>query len=199
MRKRLTRAEQVEANRLAVLAVAKRVFLAKGYTGATLEAIADEAGFSKGVVYSQFDSKADLFLALLEERIDDRAAQNERLVADVAGPAAILTLLENFERDSKTEAGWARVLVEFRAVAMRDPELNRRYADLHARTVERLADLLGQLHGRAGLEPSISPHVLAEFILAFGAGMALERAANPDALAWPALAAGSNTSGASRA
>jgi AcrR family transcriptional regulator len=188
MRNRRTRAEQVEANRAAVVVAAKRVFLTKGYAGATLEAIADEAGFSKGVVYSQFDGKADLFLALLEVRIDERAAQNQRLVADASGPTGVLTLLENFERDSKVEAGWARVLVEFRAVAMHDPELNRRYAERHAHTVERLGQLLDELHARAGLEPNVPPRVLAEFILAFGAGMALERAANPGALEWPALA-----------
>jgi AcrR family transcriptional regulator len=188
MRKKRTRAEQVEENRAAVLAAAKEVFLAKGYAGATLEAIADEAGFSKGVVYSQFHGKADLFLALLEARIDERAAQNKRLVADAAGPAGVLTLLENFERDSRAEAGWARVLVEFRAVAMRDPELNRRYAQRHASTVDRLSELLGDLHARAGLDSVVPPRILAEFILAIGSGMALERAANPHALEWRALA-----------
>ena len=43
--KRLTRAEQAERNRGLVLAAARRVFLARGYHGATLEQIADEAGF----------------------------------------------------------------------------------------------------------------------------------------------------------
>ena len=70
--KRLTRAEQSERNRGLVLAAARRVFLARGYHGATLEQIADEAGFSKGVVYSQFESKADLFLGLLEARISEQ-------------------------------------------------------------------------------------------------------------------------------
>src|SRR6266581_3253289 len=76
---KMSRDEQVERNRQLVLAAARRVFLARGYAGATLDAIAEEAGFSKGVVYSQFDSKADLFLALLEARIAERAAENARL------------------------------------------------------------------------------------------------------------------------
>src|SRR4029079_19440055 len=59
---RLNRAEQVERNRGLVVEAARRVFLEHGYAGATLETIADAAGFSKGVVYSQFESKADLFL-----------------------------------------------------------------------------------------------------------------------------------------
>jgi AcrR family transcriptional regulator len=188
MRTRRSRAEQVEQNRAAVLAAARTVFLAKGYAGATLEAIADEAGFSKGVVYSQFEGKADLFLALLESRIDERAAQNQRLVADTSGTAGLLTLLENFERDARVEAGWSRVLVEFRAVAMRDSELNRRYVTCHAKTVDRLAELIAQLHQRGGIEPSVEPRTMAEFILAFGAGLALERAADASALPWPALA-----------
>ena len=71
---RVSRAAQVEANRGEVLAAARRVFLARGYAGATLDAIADAAGFSKGVVYSQFGGKADLFLALLAQRIEERAA-----------------------------------------------------------------------------------------------------------------------------
>ena len=83
-----TRAEKVEANRTSVLAAARQVFLAKGYAGATLDAIAEQAGCSKGVVYSQFGGKADLFLALLDARIDERAAQNERLAADAGAGAA---------------------------------------------------------------------------------------------------------------
>src|SRR5215203_510779 len=77
---RLRRVEQVERNREVVLAAARQVFISNGYAGATLEGIATEAGFSTGVVYSQFGSKADLFFALLERRIAERAAQNERVV-----------------------------------------------------------------------------------------------------------------------
>jgi AcrR family transcriptional regulator len=88
MGKRLVRSLQVERNRQLVLKAARRVFLAKGYAGSSLEAIAEEAGFSKGVVYSQFDSKADLFLALLERRISERAQQNEQVAAESTGAAA---------------------------------------------------------------------------------------------------------------
>jgi AcrR family transcriptional regulator len=187
MRTRASRAEQVGRNRSAVLLAARRVFLARGYAGATLDGIAEEAGFSKGVVYSQFASKADLFLALLEERITERAAENERIVADVAGAAGLRALLRNFEADSRAEAGWARLLIEFRTVALRDPELSRRYARAHARTVELLAGMLGQLHARAGLRPAVPPRTMAELILALGAGVTLERAADPDALPSAAL------------
>ena len=86
MSTRLSRAEQNDRNRALLFAAARRVFLARGYHAATLEQIADEAGFSKGVVYSRFASKADLFLALLEDRIAERAAQNAALARTWPAP-----------------------------------------------------------------------------------------------------------------
>src|SRR6186997_399416 len=94
MATRLTRAEQGERNRGLVLAAARRVFLERGYAGATLEAIADEAGFSKGVVYSQFAGKPDLFLALLDARIAERAERNAAVSAGLAGVDGLRALLD---------------------------------------------------------------------------------------------------------
>jgi AcrR family transcriptional regulator len=179
---RRSRAEQVERNRETLLAAALSVFSEHGYAGATLEAIADEAGFSKGVVYSQFESKADLFLTLLERRIDERADENERVAGDLAGAEGVAELIRHSDRDSRAEASWARLLVEFRVHAGRDPEVNRRYGLAHARTLQRLSLLLDGLHERAGVTPTVSAHVMAEFVLAVGSGVILERLVNPGAL-----------------
>jgi AcrR family transcriptional regulator len=179
---RLRRAEQVERNRSVVLDAARRVFLDRGYGGATVDAIAEEAGFSKGVVYSQFGSKADMFMALLERRITDRAAQNERVAAGMSVAEGVQELIQLATRDAVSEPGWAQLLVEFRAHAARDPELNRRYADAHRRTVAELAGVLGRLHDRAGASPPVPPQSMAEFVLAVGTGITLEQAVNPAAL-----------------
>ena len=179
---RLRRAEQVERNRTAVLDAARRVFLDRGYGGATVDAIAEEAGFSKGVVYSQFGSKADMFMELLEQRINERAAQNERVAAGKPLAPAARELLLAANRDVVSEHGWAQLLVEFRAHAARDPVLNRRYADAHRRTVAELAGLLARVHDRDGTPPVVPVTSMAEFVLAMGTGLTLERAANPAAL-----------------
>ena len=182
MMTRLRRAQMVERNREAVLSAARRVFLDKGYAGATLEAIAEEAGFSRGVMYSQFESKADLFLSLLERRAEERAAQSEPVVAEYAGEEGLRKLLEVAHQDWLTEAAWGRVLVEFRALASYDPSLNARYAAAHAQTVAGLAAGLERLCAKSGLQPLVPPTVMAEFLLALRSGLALERAANPAAL-----------------
>ena len=179
---RLRRAEQVERNRAAVLDAARRVFLDRGYGGASVDAIAEEAGFSKGVVYSQFGSKADMFMALLERRITERAAENERVAAGKSPSEAARELLLAANRDVVSEQGWAQLLVEFRVHAARDPVLNRRYAEAHRRTVAHLAALVAGLHDQAGTSPAVPPQSMAEFVLAMGTGVTLERAANPAAL-----------------
>jgi AcrR family transcriptional regulator len=182
MAARLRRVEMVERNREAVLAAARRVFIDKGYAGATLEAIAEEAGFSKGVMYSQFESKADLFLTLIERRIDERSEQDEHVVAEHAGRDGLRRLFKAGAEDAAREAAWARLLIEFRALASRDPVLNARYAAAHARTVEHLASVLKRLWGKATVDSPFPPQVMAEFVLAFATGATLESAANPAAL-----------------
>jgi AcrR family transcriptional regulator len=187
--RRLRRAAQVERNRDLLLAAARRVFLARGFHGASLDAIAEEAGFSKGVVYSQFDSKADLFLALLEERIAERAAENERTASGAGGAAAtIAALFALGERRARSEVEWNLLLIEFRAEAARDPELNERYAKLHAQTAERLGALLSRVLAEAGVQPPRPPSVLASFLLAISMGARLENFAAPESLPHDALA-----------
>ena len=187
--KRLNRAEQAERNRALVLDAARQVFLARGYHGATLEQIADEAGFSKGVVYSQFDSKADLFLALLEARIEERAAENARLAESLAGDGGLTALMEHLARGDQATPGWVLLVIEFRVHAARDPVLSRRYAAAHDRTAEALAGVLATVSAAGGEEPAVAPRRLAELALALSVGITLEQAASPDALGGPLPAA----------
>jgi len=181
----MSRDEQVERNRRLVLEAARRVFLARGYASASLDAIAEEAGFSKGVVYSQFDSKADMFLALLEARISERAEQNEQLAEQRGGrqlaeavPALALSL-------RRAEPEWMQLVMEFRLHAARVPELNRRYAQLHERTVDGLASVYARLHERAGTTPRYPARVLAQLELAISRGAFLEELAHPGAADLP--------------
>jgi AcrR family transcriptional regulator len=183
----LSRAEQNDRNRALLFAAARRVFLARGYHAATLEQIADEAGFSKGVVYSRFASKADLFLALLEDRIAERAAQNAQAARDLAGSGDFTGLFELAQRAERAAPGWRLLVTEFRIHAARDPELNRRYAALHARTADGIARALAMISERGEEDLPFPPRQLAELLLAVETGLALEQQASPDALGGPDL------------
>jgi AcrR family transcriptional regulator len=176
---RLTRAEQTERNRAQLLAAARRVFLERGYYGASVDQIAEQAGFSTGVVYSQFGGKADLFLALLEARIAERAAGNAQAVEDLAGDRGLRRLLEHAASVDRAEPEWGLLVIEFRVHAARDPDLGRRYAVAHERTLAGMERAVAGLYQRAGEPPPLPPAELARLLVAVGAGARLEQAAGP--------------------
>jgi AcrR family transcriptional regulator len=179
---RLTRPEQTERNRGLVLDAARRVFLQRGYAGATVDAIADEAGFTKGVVYSQFAGKPDLMFALLDRRIDERSEANERAAQELTGADGLQTLLRANARREAEEADWMRLVMEFRLVAARDPDLNARYAAAHARSIERLGQTIEAVAERGGLRLAYGSRHSALLVFAVAAGVTLEHTAAPGAL-----------------
>jgi AcrR family transcriptional regulator len=135
-----TRAERQRETRAALLAAAREGFARDGYHGANLEAIANEAGFSKGAVYSNFDGKADLFLAVIDDNLDalrgggwDPFETDDRADVDTGAAADPGARPEAGELDLR---GFALATLEFIAVAGRDGELD---AALRAR-VERMVD-----------------------------------------------------------
>jgi AcrR family transcriptional regulator len=80
-RKRLTRQESKAKTRAELLRAAARLFVRKGFVDTSLSDIAEEAALTKGAVYSNFENKEDLFLALLQERAggDDGVARDDEL------------------------------------------------------------------------------------------------------------------------
>ena len=170
---RLSRAEQGEQTRSELLAAARREFLDAGYHGATLDRIAAAAGYTKGVVYSRYASKAELFLDLLEARIDARAADNDRRADGLVGVAGLTELLVHWRATDRDDQAWTLLVMEFRIHAARDPALNTRYAALHERTVAGVARTLERVLGRTA-DPDV-----ARMLLAIGTGTTLEHVTDP--------------------
>src|ERR1700735_4369724 len=65
-RKRLSREESQAQTRAALITVGRRHFLRYGLGGAVAEKIAEDAGYSRGALYSNFDGKEELFLAVIQ-------------------------------------------------------------------------------------------------------------------------------------
>ncbi|MEV4362816.1 helix-turn-helix domain-containing protein [Nonomuraea sp. NPDC049625] len=72
---RLTRAQQQERTRAAVLAAAREEFAERGYAEAKVDRIAERAELTRGAVYSNFPSKRALYLAVLVGSIGPVAAE----------------------------------------------------------------------------------------------------------------------------
>ena len=100
-----TRREREKAlHRREISEAAKRVFARKGFAAATVDEIAQEAEFSKGAMYVHFESKEDLFLCLIQEKLDDLEERLGKVVTSSEDPETkiidlVKTYLTFFEED----------------------------------------------------------------------------------------------------
>src|SRR5258708_11189245 len=83
---RLTRDQKKAQTRLQLLEAAANVFARRGYHAATVDEVAEEAGFTVGALYSNFAGKQDLFLEMLEEHFDRQVA----IYAEISSRGATL-------------------------------------------------------------------------------------------------------------
>jgi AcrR family transcriptional regulator len=167
------RAERTAESRRLLLTAAREVFERCGYQAATMDQIADAAGFTKGALYSRFDSKADLFLVLFEGRIDQSVS--ELKVASGREASADEVFRRWLER-TRAEPAWSLLVLEFRIAAARDPALLDKYAVLYERLVHAVAETVRRAGRDLGFVTEVPPVDLARVGLSFAAGVALERA-----------------------
>jgi AcrR family transcriptional regulator len=180
---RLTREQSRAQTRERLLAAARAVFARRGFHGASVEEIASEAGFSTGALYSNFDGKEDLFLALMEREIEEHAREIEQAVrarASVAERAAggarqWMTMIER-------EPDVLLLFMEFWAYGVRDdvvrPKVAARFAQMRAVLTRLIADGVREFD----LELTISAEELAVAIDALADGIARQKLADPAAV-----------------
>lgn len=172
---RLSRAESKAKTRARILEAAKAVFEREGYHGASLERIAATAGFTKGAVYSTFDSKADVMLALLEERADWMQADlTEILTAAPTVEEFVAAIARHNAARVSVERDWLAASNEFVIVAGRDEKLRPRYADLHEVALSAVADSISAWTRRSGERLAISPRLAATAVIALHKGLVLD-------------------------
>jgi AcrR family transcriptional regulator len=172
---RLTRAERKAHTREALLDAGAEVFLRDGFHGASLDRVSAQAGFTKGAVYAHFTAKADLFLAILERRVERRV-----FVQDTAGAEAesyedlIRQAAEQWGAVMREDRAWSLLLLEFWIFAARDPELRGRVAAQHRRTHDSIVALLAAQRTRAATTLAADDDALATVVMAVGNGLNLD-------------------------
>lgn len=181
---RLTRAESAELTRRRLLEAAQRVFFERGFHGASLEAVAEEAGLTKGAVYSRFASKADLFLVYQEERNElTIQGARARLVELEAGGWPPDVIIEHWRgRLLHEPPEQALLVIEFWASACRDPEIHRRFSDQHERLLRRVADDLAAAAERLGVLLPLPALDLVRLSTGIAHGLTLEQLMNRDSI-----------------
>lgn len=184
--RRLTRAEQQAHTRARLIDAAASVFARRGFQAASVEEIAEEAGYSHGAVYSNFDGKADLFLAVFEDYMAQRVrelAESQSALADNAPLEVRARALADQWMDRLARDRESFVLhMEFIAHAGRDPELAKRFGTRSAAMREAVSRYIVQYQQEAGAELAMFADDLALVLRALGIGLAIESLVSPDAV-----------------
>ena len=185
-RKRETRAEKQARTRAELIATAATVFARRGYRGASVEEIAEEAGYSHGAVYSNFAGKAELFLAVFEdymaERVRELAATQTALPEDAPIEARARALADQWMDRLERDPDSVLLHMEFIAHAGRDPELSRRFGTRSAAMREAVSRYIAAYSDEAGAQLPVSADDLALALRALGIGLAVESLVSADAV-----------------
>ncbi|MDZ8274728.1 helix-turn-helix domain-containing protein [Microbacterium aquimaris] len=142
-----------EATRARVLRAAYEVFAEVGLDRATVEVICARASFSRGAFYSNFRSKDELFLDLIDHVSGAQMNKAEELLrqwrATASEPARAATaegsLAEVIRRiavDATQDRTGVMLMAEVRIRAMRDPETAEAYRGLRARMLSQVAEII---------------------------------------------------------
>jgi AcrR family transcriptional regulator len=170
----------LRSSRDQLLGAASRVFARSGYHGASMGAIAAEAGFSKGALYWNFASKEDLFFALLDELDEHLRA----LIAAAAAAPMDREITGELSRGLSVvlENGRDVVLLfhEYSALAVRDPKVAARYAERNMRLREELARSTRARHEAAGIPLAIPAEHVATAMIALVDGLSIQQLTEPD-------------------
>lgn len=165
-----------------ILDAALEVFAAEGFAGATIDAIGQAAGFTKGAVYSNFGSKDELFLALLDRQFELRGELIATALDRGGGETtATAEALSRVMLDSiRDQTDYHIVFIEYWLRAVRDPELRQRLIARRSAAVDEALHVVENT-GAAPASPDLSG--LAHLVVTVTAGIAMEEVLRPGAVA----------------
>lgn len=182
-RRAATKAKSTEhgSSREQLQEAAARVFARRGYRDASMNEIAAEAGFSKGALYWNFESKEELFFALLDD-LDDRLRILTTLVASPAADQVTVVLSHGLATVLEQNRDMVLLFHEYSALAVRDADLAARYAKRNALLRKELGRAIEARFDVIGVPLSMPAEHLATVVIALVDGLSIEQLTEPDAV-----------------
>jgi AcrR family transcriptional regulator len=175
---RLTREESQAITREKLLVAAAEVVGREGYEGASIDKIAERAGFSKGAFYSNFSSKEELFLELLEAHAGQDLIDIRKLLHGVKSRDVVIKRLGKWAEARASDPTWGLLALELFRRARRDATFGHRHATLFSNQWRGLGELLnGYFEEDSNLDPETVGGVVFE--LTYGAASSFTQGRGP--------------------
>lgn len=169
---RLTREESQAQTRARLLASAREVVAREGYEGASVSRIAEEAGFSKGAFYSNFASKEELFLEMLESHSLQDVNEIAAALEGVQTPQQMIEVISAWSRERSSDPTWSLLALELVRRSRRDATFGERHANLFREQWVGLGNILLKLFppGKAPADAETLGGVVIELTYAPASG-----------------------------
>jgi AcrR family transcriptional regulator len=170
MVERWTPQRRRELTRTALLDAAAEVFARRGFDAATLEEVAETAGYTRGAIYRNFSGKEELFFAVFE-RFNETVLEGFASLLSAGTDLDLSSLVERWSSTRDRQTHLYILDLEFRLSALRNPQLKRRFARHRRRTIEMISELISKFASESGLSLPIPAPVLADVILSASDGL----------------------------
>lgn len=181
MPRRISRKESQIQTRERLLDSALKVFSRRGFYGASVDEIAAEAGYSKGAVYSNFSTKEELFLALVDRRFAKDAEEYPSIVNFMADELH-LERGSGFKEQVMKDHAWNMLMVEFFLYAIREGANQDKLAERLKELRGLMEENLSALYEKLGKKPILPVEELPWSVFSLGIGMILQLYIDPDGL-----------------
>jgi AcrR family transcriptional regulator len=173
---------RTDATRRKLLLAAEQTFARDGYEAARLEDIAAQAGYTRGAFYANFDSKEDIFFALLEQWVAQRISEVNVLLRRHDNPQQRLRALRQHYAEIAQDRRLALLSLEFKLFAVRHPEAHARLRARQRGLRSCGGDILRRVMKSLGRSLPISSAAAATALGAFSHAMLLEHLVDSNSL-----------------
>lgn len=181
-RRRLSRQEARAVTRQRLLDAAADVFSERGFAGASVEDIAERAGYTRGAFYSNFADKAAVFLAVLDARTRVQIAEIGGLLRDAESPAEAFTRLRERDASRSADPTWSLLSTELWLYAMRNPSVRPRLAEHQRLLHDAYKRAIKAELAAAGVEPPVPIDDLAVIVHVLDEGITAQHRLDPQAV-----------------
>ena len=178
-RKRLSREDAREQTTQRLLDAAQKLIAKKGLSAASVEDIAEAAGYTRGAFYSNFNSKDDLFIELLRRDHEKTQAQFHALQDDSIPLDQVhqrsREIYAHLYLDNESFMNW----IEARMLATRDSKFRAKLNTLLAEKRGHIAEFIAYFYRRAGVTPPVPAEVMAMGFMSLVEGVQLSMLSSP--------------------
>ena len=172
-RKRLTREESRAQTRATLIAVGRRHFLRYGLGGAVAEKIAEDAGYSRGALYSNFDGKEELFLAVIKEERALHLNFLRSLLKEEPSGKKQLKKMRDAIAELMTDHDWIVLRAEFEVGALRSERIRQSFVEAHRQQIRDGGDLIRDLVKAPEVSSKLMPDDFITVIINLAHGLAV--------------------------